>query len=97
MSSPSLRESVAEVAQLTRRKADETVGQALNLVPEVLKAPPADAWPRPTPLDPPARSLRQAGQSVTAGLEPVADSARRALNLFLREIPPVEAEGKRGM
>ncbi len=35
-------------------------------------------------------SLREAGQNVSSGLEPVANSARRAVNLFLRELPPVE-------
>ncbi len=88
----SLRDSVAEVAQLTLRKADETVGQARSLWPN---AAPKELRPVPSPLTPPVDPLREAGSSVTAGLEPVADSARRAFNLFLREIPPVRTEEKR--
>ena len=41
-------------------------------------------------------SLRETGESVTAGLEPVADSARRAVGLFFRELPPMEANPKTG-
>jgi hypothetical protein len=48
-------------------------------------------------LDPPAQSLRQAGQGVATGLEPVATSARRAFDLFLRDIPPVAPEVKSGL
>src|SRR5437588_5872959 len=95
---PSIRDSVAEVgsavASVTRRTADDTVEQARRLLP-----------PMPTPalnessvleqsLEPPARSLREAGQGVSAGFEPVTNSARRALDLFLREIPPMESDGK---
>jgi hypothetical protein len=40
--------------------------------------------------------LREAGNGITAGLEPVADSAKRAWNLFLREIPSVRPAEKRG-
>jgi hypothetical protein len=36
------------------------------------------------------RSLVEAGQGVSAGLEPVANSARRAVQIFLREIPSVD-------
>ncbi len=100
--SPSLRESVAEassaVASLTRRKTDETMGQAQLLWPVVAQAPGLEQPPGgASPLDPPAQSLREAGQGVSAGLEPVANSARRALDLLLREIPPVDVENKLGL
>jgi predicted anti-sigma-YlaC factor YlaD len=85
---PSLRESMTDVAQLTIRRADETVR---NLLPE--SSPNAAV---PSPLTASVASLREAGNSVSAGLEPVTDSARRALNLFLGEIPPVRREDKRG-
>jgi anti-sigma factor RsiW len=97
---PSLRDSVAEagsaVVNLTRRKADETVGQTRLLWPAV--TPPGLEPPDTLtePLDPPARSLREAGQGVSAGLEPVTSSARRAFDLFLREIPPMGGEDKPG-
>lgn len=94
---PSLQESVAEagsaVASLTRRKADETVGQTWTWWADLVKEVPG---PEAPVLDQPARPLREAGQNVTAGLEPVTSSARRALHLFLREIPPLEGETKRG-
>jgi hypothetical protein len=90
---PSLRDSVVEagtaVVNLTRRTADGTV------------EPTRFLWSLPLPtaglndtvalektLEPPARSLREASQSVTQGLEPVTNSARRALDLFLRELAP---------
>lgn len=98
---PSLRDSMAEagsaVVNLTRRKADETVSQTRLLWPSV--TPPAldDPHVLGEPLDPPARSLREAGQNVSAGLEPVTSSARRALDLFLREIPPMGTEDKPGL
>lgn len=85
---PSLRESMTRVAQLTIRSADETMR---NLLPST---PANDA--ALAPLSTSVASLREAGSSVTTGLEPVTDSAKRALSLFLREIPSVPAEDKRG-
>jgi hypothetical protein len=88
---PPLRESVAEassaVVNLTWRTADEAVGPTRMLWPAV--TPPALDPPEALaqPLEPPARSLREAGQSVSSGLEPVANSARRAVGMFLRELP----------
>ncbi len=91
-----LRDSVAEagsaMAALTARTADETMAKTKVLLPTVadpslakLDLPPA-----------PARSLRETGGGVTAGLEPVADSARRAVSLFFHELPPMEAAPKTG-
>lgn len=85
---PSLRESVNSVAQLTLHGADETVR---SFLPEA----PARA-PNPSPLTSSVASLREAGNSVTTGLEPVTGSAKRALNLFLRELPPTRTQEKRG-
>lgn len=84
---PSLRESLTQVAQLTLKKADDTVGEARSL----LAGPPA-----PMNATPPAQTLRETGNALTVGLEPVADSAKRAWNLFLREIPSVRPAEKRG-
>ena len=36
-------------------------------------------------------------QGVSTGLEPVTDSVRRALDMFLREIPPLEAQEQPGL
>jgi len=95
---PSIRDSVAElgaaVASVTRRAADGTVEQARQLLPDVPTPALSETSVLAQTLDPPSRSLLEAGQGVSAGLEPVTDSARRALDLFLREIPPMEPEGK---
>ncbi|HXG09887.1 MAG TPA: hypothetical protein VNK04_08875 [Gemmataceae bacterium] len=97
---PLLRDSVAEagsaVVRLTRRKADETVSQTRWLWPTVTPPPLDDPDILSGPLEPPARSLREAGQNVSAGLEPVATSARRAVGMFLREVPPTTADDRPG-
>lgn len=97
---PSLRDSADEaksaVVNLTLRKADETVAQTRRLWPAV--TPPSLGPPDALtdPLEPPVRSLREAGQHVSAGLEPVTNSARRAFGMFLRELPPMGGEDKPG-
>jgi hypothetical protein len=97
---PSLNDNMAEatsaVAALARRTADETVGNGQLLVPSVSLPMPQEDGLTP-PLDPPAQSLRDAGQGVATGLEPVAASARRAFDLFRRDIPPVSGEAKSGL
>jgi len=97
---PSLEESVAEarlaVTDLTRRAADETVEQTLILLPATFAAPPLVGTGDFKPLEPSARSLREAGQVVSSGLEPVASSAKRALDLFIRDLPVLELGEKRG-
>jgi anti-sigma factor RsiW len=90
---PTFRESVAEagtaVVSLTLRKADETVGQTRMFWPALTPPSLDNAEVLSEPLEPPARSLREAGQNLSAGLEPVASSARRAVGMFLRELPPM--------
>jgi hypothetical protein len=99
--SGSLRETVTEassaVVNLTRRTADETVGSTRLLLPVMVARAPTDEPPLPSPMDPPVQSLREAGQGLSAGLEPVTSSARRAFDLFLREVPPMETENKPGL
>jgi hypothetical protein len=93
---PSLRESVAEagaaVASLTSHTAGETVESTRWLVPTV----PTPELPKIglDAIEPPTRPLREAGEGVSAGLEPVTSSARRAFGLFLRELPPMDGESK---
>jgi hypothetical protein len=92
---PTLRQSAEEagvaVAALTRTTAGETVEKTRSLLPQVSGA----ALPEPElPSLPAARPLREAGEGVSAGLEPVATSARRAVDLFLRELPPMDTGGK---
>ena len=78
---------------LVNRTADETVGQSRVLLPQGVSTPalPASETWQPT-LEPGADSLREAQEGVALGFEPVTSSARRAVNLFLREIPPMEVQ-----
>jgi predicted anti-sigma-YlaC factor YlaD len=98
---PSLGASVTEasdaVAALARRTADETV-EPTRLLWSVVAAPPLSTPAQlPPPFDPTVRSLRDAGQGLSSGLEPVAKSARRAFGLFLREIPNMGVDAKSGL
>jgi hypothetical protein len=95
-----LRDSMAQagdaVAALTARTATATVDQTTTLLPLVTGAAldpfavaldgarPEDG---PMPMDPPMAPLREASAGVSAGLAPVADSARRAVGLFFRDLP----------
>jgi hypothetical protein len=85
-----LRQSMAEagdaVAALTTRTAEEALEPARHFLPVVAATPPA---PKPA-VDAGVRKsdpLTEVGQTVSAGLEPVTDSARRAFGLFLRDVP----------
>jgi hypothetical protein len=95
---PSPRDSVAEageaVASLSRKATDETVEQTRLLWPVAAAPFSFEGVDLQTPLEPPAQSLREAGHNVSSGLEPVADSAKRAMNLFWRDLPPVESPKK---
>jgi hypothetical protein len=82
-----LRDSLAQagtaVATLTSRAASETMDQTSSLLP-LLPAPRLE----PTALETaPMEPLREASAGVSAGLAPVTDSARRAVGLFLRDLP----------
>jgi predicted anti-sigma-YlaC factor YlaD len=84
---PSLQRSLEEaglaVVALTRRTADETVNETKLLLPVSLpQAAVADARELEQALQPPAQSLREIQEGMSAGLEPVATSARRAVGLF---------------
>jgi predicted anti-sigma-YlaC factor YlaD len=84
-----LRESVAEarsaVAALTSRTAEEAVARTRGLLPDLGRSPLEEMDFSP-PLEAP---LREAGQNVSAGLEPVADFSRRAVGQFLRDLSPM--------
>jgi anti-sigma factor RsiW len=86
---PSVRESVSEagnaLATLTTRTADETVGQTRLLVPMVT-GPSLDELDMPPALEP-TKPYLEAGQGVSVALEPVTSSARRAVDLFRRDLP----------
>jgi hypothetical protein len=92
----SMREAGSALSSLTNRTADEVVTSTRKLLPNV----PAPAFPTLDPMgpivEPPGRSLAQAGRAVADGLEPVASSARRAFDLFLRDVP-LGPEGHPGL
>jgi hypothetical protein len=87
-----LRESVAQarsaVAALTGRTADEAVARTRVLLPD-LGRPSLEEIDLAPPLEGTAPPLREAGQSVSAGLAPVADFSRRAVGQFLRDLSPM--------
>ena len=92
-----ISEAGQALAALPRRTADETVGTLRMLWPVVAAPPMEDPAELPPPFDPTARSLRDAGQGITTGLEPVTNSARRAFSLLLKEIPSMEPDEKSGL
>lgn len=92
-----LRESVSEVSSAVASAATKTADAARS---DLLPLVPMTSLPSlqmTATLDPPTRSLREAGQGVSGGLAPVADSARRAVDLFLRELPPMDVPDKAGL
>jgi hypothetical protein len=97
---PSLNDNMAEatsaVASLARRTADQTLTSGQLFLPPVpLEVPPEEVMG--PPLEPPAESLREAGHGVATGLAPVAATARRAFDLFRRDMPPVASDAKSGL
>ncbi len=86
---PTLRQSATELgevfAELSNVTAQETVGQTRRWVANV----PSPILPRAdlATIEPPTHPLREAGEGLSEGLEPVTTSARRAVDLFLRELP----------
>ncbi len=86
-------EAGTALATLVTRTADEAVGQGRLLLPSNPMGPMTpDVTALPPALEPPAQSLKDAGQSVSAGLEPVTSSAKRAVTLFFRDMPPVSVQ-----
>ena len=98
---PSFDRSVAEaglaVMALTRRTAGETVAQGKLLLPVVVPDGGFLEQNKSRVTPEPGASLQEVRQTVSAGLEPVTTSARRAVDLFLREIPSMPLERKSGL
>jgi hypothetical protein len=75
------------VAALTSRTASDTVDRTTTLFPLVGR-PSLDPLPvEPVDDEPRLEPLRESAHAVSAGLAPVTDSARRAVNLFFRDLP----------
>jgi hypothetical protein len=95
-----VRDSVSEVgsvmASAAARTADATVEQSRIFLPLVASAQIPSLQLPPT-VEAPTLPLREAGQGMSDGLAPVADSARRAFDLFLRDLPPMNLDEKSGL
>jgi hypothetical protein len=101
-SPPSLRQSVEQagyaVAALTRRAAGETLDQSRFFIQVALPVRHTPVDEQPAVLqEPPLEPLRAVQQGVSEGLEPVATSARRAVQLFWRERPTSGSSVKEDM
>lgn len=85
-----VRESMSEVgsamAQVAARTADATVAESRHFLP-LLPAPALPKLQLPSPPSAPTQVLREAGEGVSGALAPITDSPRRALDLFLRDLP----------
>lgn len=89
-----IREAGSALAGLVGRTAEEAVKPGRLLWPTRAPSPTSVSvslhqpetgrlpWP-----EAPVKPLRDAGETVVVTLEPVFDSARRAVQLFAREVP----------
>lgn len=84
-----LQEATAAFGELVRRTTDETLGQTRLLFPAVVPEVPVPNGQTLAALNTPVLPLRKVQDGVADGLEPVATSMRRALDLFRRNIPPM--------
>lgn len=85
----------SKVAALTGKLFDKAREDAKHLfaAAPAFEFPPMEAGVLPPePIDPTA-SLRTAGQEISAGLQPVTRSARRAMDSFLRELSTFDVGG----
>lgn len=94
---PPLRDSMARageaVAKLTNRTANDAVDRSRTLVP-LMNGPAEPLTSVSTGPDPQLdKPLREAAGGVSNGLAPVAESARRAVGLFLRDLPMSRGDG----
>jgi hypothetical protein len=87
---PSLQDGLAragsDVLALARRTAGEAVKPTRLFVPSAPEPP--EPW-QPA-VEPASQSFAEVRHGAVAGFEPVASSAKRAVNLFWRELPPVQ-------
>jgi hypothetical protein len=82
------------VASLSNLAKEETLKQTRLFMPVATATLPFENLSVPQPFEAPADSLKEAGKGVSEGLQPVTNSARRAWDLFLREVPPIDSSGK---
>jgi hypothetical protein len=89
-----VEEAGSAVVSLSLQARDRTVEQTRWFWEAALPPVKLENLDLPQPLQPPADSLKEASKGVSDGLQPVADHARRAFDLFLREVPPVSPAGR---
>jgi hypothetical protein len=100
---PSLNDSVRQASSalvsLSQRTARETLGPGRRLLLPEVASPRTGTAPEvlAQTLQPPVRSLRQAGAGVSAGVEPVTRATGRALQLFFEEIPSLQTDKPAGL
>jgi hypothetical protein len=94
---PPLRDSMNRagqaVAALTSRTASDTVETTTTLLPLVGGSALGPLANPPAVIEPTAEPIREAVDGVSSGLAPVADSARRAVHLFFRNLPMPPGNG----
>ncbi len=90
----SVADAGSTLTSLVAVTARETVKQGRLLLPDAVPSPTlANIDSLQQTLQPSARSLREAGQTLTASLEPVTASARRAVTT-LQELSPISGDDK---
>jgi hypothetical protein len=87
-----LQEKMVQAGESMVAVLDRAVDQTRKVLPQMSGPELADPMPS---LDTPAQALREAGQGVGAGFEPVAASARRAVGLLIH-MTPLEPEDRSG-
>jgi hypothetical protein len=93
---PSMRiqDQVTEAGESVVAVFDRAFDQTRKVIPQMTGPELGDPLPS---LETPAQALREAGQGVSAGLEPVAASARRAVGLFMHNLMPTGSDDRPGL
>lgn len=88
-------EAKGKVAALTEKWTDRTMGHARHLLAATpaLELPPMSGVLLPEESLDATASLKKAGHEISEGFQPVTRSARRALNLFVRELATLDVTG----
>ena len=88
-----IQDQVTEAGETVAAVFDRAFDQTRKVLPQMSGPDMGDPLPS---LDTPAEALREAGQGVGAGLEPVAVSARRAVGMLMHNLTPLELEARSG-
>ena len=88
LNAPRVTDQVAEAGSvltaMTRRATEQAMRPTRSLFPvDPMAVPQIDL---PSTMDPATESLAALSSAAKSGLEPITDSTRRAVNLFLRDV-----------